>query len=114
MKKETKEIKELSLEEKIAKWKKEYRHVYKTIVADEVIIWRGLTRKMHIDVMMKEFDEDKDLDYYAKQEYIAESVMLYPENKKELIEDFAAIADILSTEALAKSGYGINNTTESL
>lgn len=110
--KKAKEIQEIDLPELIEKWKKEYGRVYQSKIADEKIIWRTLTRGEYKELVSTKFDENEDLDYYARQEAITEKIMLYPANKKALINDFAGVADFISAECMIKSGFGMNTTEE--
>ncbi len=110
----------------IEKSKKKYGRVYKTIVADEVIIWRMLKRSEFKEVMNmvvykdeitvdEEGNEvvnqvmDDDATYDLRQEEIAKAVILYPVG---IVENMAAVADIISTECMMKSGFGETPKTE--
>jgi hypothetical protein len=118
----------------IDKAKKKHGRIYKTIIADEVIIWRLLKRSEFKDVMSKvvyrqEFAEDEngnliydengnnvmidvqdeDLTYEMRQEEIAKAVILYPQG---IVENMAAVAEIISTECMIKSGFGEAPVTE--
>lgn len=110
----------------IDKAKKKYGRVYKTIIADEVIIWRLLKRSEFKDVMNKtiykqEFEEgengevktvdiiDDEATYDMRQEEIAKAVIIYPQG---IVENMAAVADIISTECMLKSGFGETPITE--
>ena len=110
----------------IDKAKKKYGRVYKTIIADEVIIWRLLKRSEFKDVMNKtiykqELEEgengevkavdiiDDEATYDMRQEEIAKAVIIYPQG---IVENMAAVADIISTECRLKSGFGETPITE--
>lgn len=118
----------------IDKAKKKHGRVYKTIIADEVIIWRMLKRSEFKEIMNKvvyrqEFAEDEngqliydengnnvmvdieddDLTYEMRQEEIAKMVILYPQG---IVENMAAVAEIISTECMIKSGFGEAPITE--
>lgn len=113
---ESTEIDEVSLVkpiEKIAeelKKKNNLKEVFITDIADQKVIWRKLKRSEYKEVMTNEYDENEDLAYYEKQEAIASKVILYPENVEELLEDFAGIADIIATETMIKTGFGLTET----
>ncbi len=110
----------------IDKAKKKYGRVYKTIIADEVIIWRMLKRSEYKEVMkmvayrdeividengnevMSQVQDD-DLTYDLRQEEIAKKVIIHPIG---IVENMAAVADIISTECMIKSGFGETPTTE--
>jgi hypothetical protein len=53
---------------------------------------------------------DEDATYDLRQEEIAKAVILYPE--KNIVEDMAAVADIISAECMMKSGFGEPHKTE--
>lgn len=111
----------------IEKGKKKFKNVYKTVISDETIIWRKLKRGEYKDIMnlvvMKseeKLDEqgnpiveeviDEDATYDLRQEEIAKAVILYPNTS--IVEDMAAVADIISTECMIKSGFGETPKTE--
>ena len=110
----------------IDKAKKTHGKVYKTYLADETIIWRKLKRSEYKEIMnmliykeeevVKEDGSvelqqvvDEDATFDARQEAISNKVILYPDN---IVEDMAAVADIISTECMIKSGFGEAPTTE--
>ena len=118
----------------IDKAKKKHGRVYKTILADEVIIWRMLKRSEYKEIMnlvayreefavdengefildeegnnVINYEEDNDLTYELRQEEIAKMVIIHPAG---IVENMAAVADIISTECMMKSGFGEPPTTE--
>ena len=110
----------------IDKAKKKHGRVYKTIIADEVIIWRLLKRSEFKNVMNQTIYkeeivedengnqvvkqvEDEEATYDLRQEEIAKAVILYPQG---IVESMAAVADIISTECMMKSGFGETPKTE--
>lgn len=118
----------------IDKAKKKHGRVYKTIIADEVIIWRMLKRNEYKEIMniliqkeepvldengqpvLDEFGQpiiqyidDEEATYDLRQEEIARAVILYPQG---IVEQMAAVADIISTECMIKSGFGERPITE--
>ena len=118
----------------IDKAKKKHGRVYKTIIADEVIIWRMLKRSEYKEIMniliqkekpvldengMPVLDEfgnpqiqyidDEEATYDLRQEAIAKAVILYPIG---IVDQMAAVADIISTECMLKSGFGEKPITE--
>ena len=118
---------EEQLEVAIEKGKKKFGKVYKTIIADEPIVWRKLKRGEYKEIMNmvvykdeEKLDEegnqiveqvfDEDATYDLRQEEIAKAVILYPD--KNIVEDMAAVADIISTECMIKSGFGEAPKTE--
>lgn len=110
----------------IDKAKKKHGRVYKTIIADEIIIWRLLKRSEFKNVMnqtvykeeivedengnqvVKQV-EDEEATYDLRQEEIAKAVIIYPQG---IVESMAAVADIISTECMMKSGFGETPKTE--
>lgn len=107
------EVKQEKIIEQIAEdIKKEHglKEVFITDVADQKVIWRKLKRSEYKEVMTREYDENEDLAYFEKQDFVASKVILYPENVEELLEDFAGIADIIATETMVKTGFGITET----
>ena len=118
---------EEQIQQAIDKGKKKYGKVYKTIISDETIIWRKLKRGEYKDIMNlvvykneEKLDEegnqiieqvfDDEATYDLRQEEIAKAVILFP--GKDIVEDMAAVADIISTECMIKSGFGETPKTE--
>ena len=114
--------------------KKKHGRVYKTIIAEEVIVWRMLKRSEYKEIMnLSIYEEETILDeegnpimddnglpvmqevedgeatYELRQEEIAKAVILYPQG---IVEEMAAVADIISTECMIKSGFGEAPKTE--
>ena len=117
---------EEELQSIIDKAKKKRCRIYKTIIADEVIIWRLLKRSefkevMNLVVYKEETVEDEngnqvleqviddDATYDLRQEEIAKAVIIYPIG---IVEQMAAVADVISTECMLKSGFGEAPVTE--
>ena len=113
---------EEQMQKAIENGKKKHGKVYKTILADEAIIWRKLKRSEYKEVMnifiyenVEVVDEegnttveqriDEDATFDVRQEEIAKRVILYPAANK-IVEDMAAVAEIISTECMIKSGFG--------
>lgn len=110
---ETVEVKQEKTIEQIAEdIKKEQglKEVFITDIADQKIIWRKLKRSEYKEIMTREYSENEDLAYFEKQDFVASKVILYPENVEELLEDFAGIADIIATETMVKTGFGLTET----
>lgn len=117
---------EEELQQIIDKAKKKHGRVYKTILADEVIVWRMLKRsefkevmnmavykdEIRVDENGEKYAEqviDEDATYDLRQEEIAKAVIIYPVG---IVEQMAAVADIISTECMLKSGFGETPQTE--
>lgn len=96
-------------EMKAEELQKQYKEVYITEVADLQIVWRKLKRSEYKAAMMLQGDNEGLL-YYERQEFMAKKVILFPTNVDELIEDYAGIADIIATETMVKTGFGLANT----
>lgn len=94
------------------KKKNGYKEVYITNVAGINVIWRKLKRSEYKEAMTTKFNDNEDLEYLDRQDFVAKKVILYPENVDELLEDFAGIADIISTETMVKTGFGVTDTKE--
>lgn len=126
---------EEELQVAIEKAKKKFGKVYKTIIADETIVWRKLKRSEYKEVMnLVVYDEEQqfnengeplldeygnvvvnvtensDATYDLRQEEIAKAVIIYP--SVSIVENMAAVADIISTECMIKSGFGKDPVTE--
>lgn len=104
-----KEQDELSLEQKIAQWRKEYKNIYKTVIDDEVYIWRKIKRSEYIDIHNSIFNNEEvpdDLKFWIKQEEIAKTVLLYPEDAEAAMEESAGIPTVISQDCLNRSGFG--------
>lgn len=86
------------------------KEVFITDIADQKVIWRKLKRSEYKEIMTREYSENEDLAYFEKQDFVASKVILYPENVEELLEDFAGIADIIATETMVKTGFGLTKT----
>jgi hypothetical protein len=110
----------------IDKAKKKHGRIYKTTLADEVIVWRLLKRSEFKDIMnMVIYKEevvigengeevlsqviDEEATYDMRQEEIAKAVIIHPQG---IVEQMAAVADIISTECMLKSGFGDTPITE--
>lgn len=109
--KEIKTVVELTEAEKAAiELKKEHGEVYITTVGEIDIVWRKLKRSEYKEAMTTEFSDNPDIQYYEKQDFIAKKVILFPEDVEKLIENYAGVADVVATETLIKTGFGIANT----
>ena len=104
-------VKELSPAETAAEKLKEiHGDVFITTVADVEIVWRKLKRSEYKEAMSIKFDENEDINYFERQDFMAKKVILYPENVDSLLEDYAGVSDIIATETMVKTGFGIANT----
>lgn len=118
---------EEQLQAAIEKGKKKFGKVYKTTIADEDVVWRKLKRGEYKEIMNlvvykdeEKLDEegnqiveqvfDEEATYDLRQEEIAKAVILFP--NASIVDDMAAVADIISTECMIKSGFGETPKTE--
>lgn len=90
--------------------KKDHKEVFITDVAGLQIVWRKLKRSEYKELMTSEFSEHEELQFLERQEFIAKKVILYPENIEELIEEYAGVAEIIATETMLRTGFGLTNT----
>lgn len=103
------EQEELSLDQKIALWRKDYKNIYKTVIDDEVYIWRKIKRSEYIEIHNSIFNNEEipdDLKFWIKQEEITKAVLLYPYDAEEVIEESAGIPTVISQDCLNRSGFG--------
>lgn len=97
-------------EEAAVNLKKTYKEVFITNVADIQIVWRKIKRSEYKEAMSIKFDDNEDINFFERQEYMARKVILFPENIDELLEDYAGVSDIIATETMVKTGFGITST----
>jgi hypothetical protein len=90
--------------------KEEHGEVFVTEIAGVEIIWRKLKRSEYKEIMSKKYDDNEDIQYFERQDAMARKVILYPENVDRLLEDYAGVSDIIATETMIKTGFGIANT----
>ena len=90
--------------------KKIHKEVYITDIAGLQIIWRKLKRSEYKELMTTKFDDNEELEFLEKQDFVAKKVILYPENVEELLEEYAGVADLIATETMIKTGFGLTNT----
>ena len=106
-------IKEEITPEMIEAWKKEYGKIFKSVIDGEDYIWRKLKRREYVEVMSDvEEDEDMNEKIYKRQEKIAKTITIYPENASEIIDNEAGIATSIADEALVRSGFNVSKTEE--
>ena len=114
MKVKEKEVKELTIEEKISSWKSEHKKVYMSIINGKEYIWRRIKRKEYADVMAVKDGDDIDERIYNRQVAIVKLVVLNV-TEDELIadlEDLVGLAPSIAEEVLEKSGFNISTTVE--
>ena len=90
--------------------KEKYGEVFVTSIAGIEIIWRKLKRSEYKEIMSTKYDDNEDIQYFERQDAMAKKVILYPENVERLLEDYAGVSDIIATETMIKTGFGIANT----
>lgn len=102
--------KEKTVEAIAEEFKKEHKEVFISDIAGLQIIWRKLKRSEYKELMTTEFDKNDELAFLEKQDFVAKKVILYPENVTELIEEYAGVSDLIATETMVKTGFGLTNT----
>ena len=90
--------------------KKEHKEVFITTVAGIQVVWRKLKRSEYKEAMTTKFNENEDIQYFDRQEFISKKVILFPEDVESLIEDYAGVSDVIATETMIKTGFGVTNT----
>ena len=90
--------------------KKDHKEVFITDMAGLQIVWRKLKRSEYKELMTTEFSENEELQFLERQEFIAKKVILYPYNVEELVEEYAGVAEIIATETMLRTGFGLTNT----
>lgn len=107
------EEKKLELnEESIKEWKNQHGKIFRTIIGDEVFIWRKLKRKEYVSIMSSASEIDNNVRVYERQELIVSNATIFPYNIKEIIESDAGIATCLADEIILKSGFEVISTEE--
>lgn len=102
-----------TLEDNIVKWKETYNNVFKTVIEDEIYIWRKLKRSEYKEItkMVSEaYVNDTQAQNWFKQEEITKTVLLYPYDAEEAIEESAGISVVISQDCLVRSGFGAIST----
>ena len=99
---------DIALQKKINELKKKHKRIYMTEIAGEKVLWRPLKRSEYKAVLNMEFPEgtsDEDI-IYDRETFIAECVILYPEDAS---ENIALAAEIITTLCMQKSGFEERN-----
>ena len=99
-------------ESQIAEWKKKYGKVYKTVVGDDVLVWRKIKRSEYIKAMTEIDEEDTQVKIYLRQDFITKTATLYPDNIEELIEENGGLSLCMADQIMSKSGFDITATSE--
>lgn len=116
-KQEEKEIEDAlegyTFEEYVENLKKEYKTIFKTSIEDDIYIWRKLKRSEYKDItkqVNQAFSDDPQAQNWYKQELITKTVLLYPSNAEEAIEEAAGIPVVICQDCLIRSGFGAIST----
>lgn len=99
---------DIALQKKITELKKKHKRIYMTEIAGEQVLWRPLKRSEYKAVLNMEFPEgtsDEDI-IYDRETFIAQCVILYPEDAS---ENIALAAEIITTLCMQKSGFEERN-----
>lgn len=99
-------------EESIKIWKSQHGKVFRTIIGDEVFIWRKLKRKEYVSIMSTASEVDTNTRIYERQEMIVSNAIIFPYNINEVIESDAGVATCLADEIILKSGFEVISTEE--
>ena len=104
----------LSIEDQIVDWKKEYKKIFLCTIDNEDYIWRRIKRKEYSEIMAIKDIEDIEERIYQRQVAIAKLVVLNftAEELDERIEELAGLASTIADEVLNKSGFNLISTTE--
>lgn len=100
---------DLAYAKKLAELKRQHKRIYMTEIAGEKILWRPLKRSEYKEMLNMEFPEgtsDEDI-IYDRETFIAECVILYPEDAA---EEIALAAEIITSLCMQKSGFEERNT----
>lgn len=98
-------------ETQINDWKKQYGKIYKSIVGDEVVIFRKIKRNEYMQAMT-DIDSEDPMKVFLRQDMITKITTLYPNNIDQLIEENGALSTVISNEVLGKSGFDLLSTTQ--
>ncbi|MGO5439292.1 hypothetical protein ACTQX2_00235 [Megamonas funiformis] len=98
-------------ETQINDWKKQYGKIYKSIVGDEVVIFRKIKRNEYMQAMT-DIDNEDPMKVFLRQDMITKMTTLYPNNIDQLIEENGALSTVISNEVLGKSGFDLLSTTQ--
>ena len=98
-------------EAQINDWKKQYGKIYKSIVGDEVVIFRKIKRSEYMQAMT-DIDSEDPMKVFLRQDMITKMTTLYPNNIDQLIEENGARSTVISNEVLGKSGFDLLSTTQ--
>jgi hypothetical protein len=99
-------------EQQIADWKSQWGRVFESTIVDDTYVWRQLRRKEYVSIMSDKPGEDEGSLLYERQENIAKTAILFPDNIADLIEANAGLATTLSDEIILKSGFDLSETKE--
>lgn len=112
--KENKEVKELTLDEKIVAWKEEHKKIFKNSIDGKDYIWRRIKRQEYADIMSVKDGNDVEERIYNRQYAITKLVILNIEQEElELdLEELAGLAATIADEVLDKSGFNASQTVE--
>lgn len=106
-------------DEVIKELKKEHKKLFKTTMADGmVVVWHPLNRKEYKE-LMKAYEDvaDRDERVWLREEEACRLAVVYPDKETvaELVQNSAGWATLLSDEIYEKSGFKLlDNETEQL
>lgn len=103
----------MALDENVMLWEKEYGKIFKTVIEDDIYIWRKLKRTEYKEItrlVSDMYPDDTQAQNWLRQEEITNTVLLYPFDAEEAIEEAAGICVVISQDCLVRSGFGAIST----
>lgn len=99
----------IEFEKKIQELKNKYGAIYQMEIADQLFLFKPISRKEYKEIINKNYDLDintRELTMIRETE-MAKKVIVYPEKKVSdaMIEQFAGIAEVITEECLRISGF---------
>lgn len=98
-----------TFEEYIEHLRKEHKTIFSTSIEDDIYIWRKLKRSEYKDItkqVTQAFSDDPQAQNWYKQELVTKTVLLYPLDAEEAIEEAAGIPVVICQDCLIRSGFG--------
>lgn len=97
---------------KLTEWKKQYGHIYRTVVGDTTVIWHKLNRKQYVETMTTQDSVSPETKIFDRQDMICRTCVLFPEDIDALIEENGGLSGAIADEVLLKSGFDVTDTEE--
>lgn len=107
---------QLTPEELIAKWKKEYNRIYLSVYDDQEFVWHKINRQEYAQIMDSVDENDKSIDEVVeiRQTLTLEYALLSPDKiyLPDILQEYPGILTSLTAEILKKSGFSKPLTVE--